>query len=702
MEKAMRVQKAGEQTELLSGSGLAHTKRAGHAQPCAMKRLALPFLVTVLGIVSGCSSSSSPKTQVAAISVTDINGNVLTTPLTSMTVSTAAYLDVTLLNDTSNLGADWTVSCGSAPAPGTPLPPGQTVSTVCGTFTPVHTLSAPVPANVSNGAGYVTLYTAPAAPPVGGTVTLYAAAAGDPSRYASLSFPITGLPVSVGFAPQPPASIAEGAAVSLKAVVNNDYTPMGVTWSVTCAMSSCGSFSPTKTASGVATTFTAPSATGTVTVTATSVTDATKLASATITIAPIAVSVAPAKLSVATGATGLLNATVTNDVSNAGVDWSVTCATAGDCGSITAHTASGAPSTYTAPAAVPTGGTVTVTATSTTDPTAMGTSIVTITATATPAVSGILRGGKLPVAGAAISLYAAGEAGYGSPSTLLNDKTAVTTDRNGHFFVAADTVCPKADSLLYVAAKSGSAGAGNNPNLALMTALGPCNQFAFNSGQNSSIVVDETTTVAAAFSLSAFLGDAAHVGAPAANLAGLTNSFATANLIADAATGEARSTSPTGNGSVPQAEINLFSNILNRCVVSTGGKPGDGTACGDLLSPMTPATPADTLQTALFLARSGSRLATDVTLATKLFALAENNQSFTPSLTVAPQDWTLFVTYPNISALIGPQPVPVHPALDSTFNTADQSGNQWLVNRDGTVTEIIGTMPPAVAAPKLP
>ena len=57
----------------------------------------------------------------------------------------------------------------------------------------------------------------------------------------------------------------------------------------------------------------------------------------------------PASIGINTTAT--LSATVKNDPSNAGVDWSLTCKVAGNCGSLsTLHTASAAPVTYTPPA----------------------------------------------------------------------------------------------------------------------------------------------------------------------------------------------------------------------------------------------------------------------------------------------------------------------------------------------------------------
>src|ERR1700722_3596827 len=88
----------------------------------------------------------------------------------------------------------------------------------------------------------------------------------------------------------------------------------------------------------------------------------------------VALSGAPASL--LTNATAALTATVTNDSTNAGVKWSVSCGSSGACGAFTNPTATTA--TYTAPAAIPTGNTVTVTATSVTDATKSASSTITI------------------------------------------------------------------------------------------------------------------------------------------------------------------------------------------------------------------------------------------------------------------------------------------------------------------------------------
>ena len=79
-----------------------------------------------------------------------------------------------------------------------------------------------------------------------------------------------------------------------------------------------------------------------------------------------------------------MSATVSNDSMNAGVSWS--CAPANACGLFSpSSTASAVATTYTAPAVVPAGGQVTVTAKSITDPTKSASSVVMIFATASDA-----------------------------------------------------------------------------------------------------------------------------------------------------------------------------------------------------------------------------------------------------------------------------------------------------------------------------
>lgn len=259
------------------------------------------FSLLTMGLlaVSGCASGSSVSNiQVGPINFADKNGTQQKTAPTSLTAGQGAYVDVTVTNDPQLLGADWSVYCGSALAPGSPLPSGETEDQSCGTFTPAHTTSCVVqtsaqtsaecaPSYVTSGEGYVAFYTAPAATPKNGTVTLYAAATSTHAKFSSVTLSIGGLPISVGFAPAPQSPMKVGATEQFRVVLNNDTANAGVNWTVLCGSADCGSFDPTQTTSGVATTYTAPAAVptgGSVKVTATSATDPTKAATATISI----------------------------------------------------------------------------------------------------------------------------------------------------------------------------------------------------------------------------------------------------------------------------------------------------------------------------------------------------------------------------------------------------------------------------------
>lgn len=190
----------------------------------------------------------------------------------------------------------------------------------------------------------------------------------------------------------PPTSVVVGATATLTAVVTNDSSGAGVTWTVHCGGAACGAVNPiTSTGNSSTTTFTAPPGvpTGnTVTLTATSVADTTKSASVSITItapAPISVAISNPPTSLPVGASVSLTANVSNDSKAAGVAWTVSCGSS-TCGSFNPATSPGnaATTAYTAPSSVPTGNTVTVTATSVTDNTESATTTITIT---TPVVA---------------------------------------------------------------------------------------------------------------------------------------------------------------------------------------------------------------------------------------------------------------------------------------------------------------------------
>jgi hypothetical protein len=242
--------------------------------------------------------------------------------------------------------------------------------------------------------GYLTLWPEGAAQPLVSTLNaidgaltsnmaIVPAANGSVSAYASNSTQlildasgyfapatVTG-PISISFTQSAPNSDNAGGSFSIAASVSNDPGNGGVNWTVTCGSAQCGSFTLTHTANGSSTSYTAPSsvpAGGAVTITATAADSSSTQASAFVTINSSSIQVSfsqtpPTIIPVST--TANLYASVANDGSNAGVNWTVTCGS-GTCGSFNStHTASGAATVYTAPSSVPAGGNVTITATST-------------------------------------------------------------------------------------------------------------------------------------------------------------------------------------------------------------------------------------------------------------------------------------------------------------------------------------------------
>ena len=231
--------------------------------------------------------------------------------------------------------------------------------------------------------------------------------------------------ISVAISTAPPGAVQTGLTATIAATVANDSANKGVTWS--CAPAgACGSFNPTQTASGAATTYTAPATVpqgGSVTITATSVSDATKSVTVKVTIAaPAAITVTlstapPASLQ--TGATAAIAATVANDSANKGVTWS--CAPANVCGTFNPiQTASGVSTIYTAPSTTPPPNTpqgfaVTLTATSVSDSTKNASVSVIITSTS-PSVAV-----QLTTVPAAESIQTGATATFAA--TVTNDST---------------------------------------------------------------------------------------------------------------------------------------------------------------------------------------------------------------------------------------------------------------------------------------
>jgi hypothetical protein len=227
--------------------------------------------------------------------------------------------------------------------------------------------------------------------------------------------------------------------------------------------------------------------------------------------------------------------------------------------------------------------------------------------------------------------------------TATNGDYYVTTDSGGNFSISGDYTCT-AGQQVYLYSLGGDPGLGTGANAAagLMAALGSCptgGNFLSGSTPISYIVVNEVSTVAAAYAMAGFATDATHVGSSGTALAltGIANAFANAANLETISTGVALATTPAGNGAVPQAEINTLANILAACVNSNGSLVSPA-PCYQL-EIATRVSSFDTAKAAISIAQS------PVTNVAELYALSSSTPPFAPALTAQPKDWTVQISF---------------------------------------------------------
>jgi hypothetical protein len=221
------------------------------------------------------------------------------------------------------------------------------------------------------GTGETVTYTAPS---TAGSHTVTATSVADTTKSASAAVTVTA--VSVSISPSK-SSILTNATQQFAATVKGTSNT-GLAWTVDGVLngnSSVGAITGT----GATVTYTAPSTAGSHTVTATSLADTTKFASAAITVTaplPVSISISPTTASILPNATQQFTANVQN-TSNTGVTWTVDGILGG---SSTVGTITGMATTvtYTAPA---TTAPHTVTVTSLADTTQSASAVVNVTLT---------------------------------------------------------------------------------------------------------------------------------------------------------------------------------------------------------------------------------------------------------------------------------------------------------------------------------
>ena len=162
-----------------------------------------------------------------------------------------------------------------------------------------------------------------------------------------------------------------------------------------------------------------------------------------------------------------------------------------------------------------------------------------------------------------------------------------------------------------------------------MTPLGACGSLT----SASAFTLNEATTVASMAALEQFYSTANGIGASPTNLTGLTNAFATAATLADPTVGSVPGSTLPSGATAPSALIGSVANLVNSCVVSAAGCSSFFTAVAG-----TGTAPTNTLDALYDLFRTpGSSVAT-------LYKLSQSSSAYAPVLTVAPSDWTVFLT----------------------------------------------------------
>jgi len=310
---------------------------------------------------------------------------------------------------------------------------------------------------------------------------------------------------------------------------------------------------------------------------------------------------------------------------------------------------------------------------------------------ATPfALSGTVHGGNQVLTSLTVTVWAAGNTGYGSKATALASTTSNAT--TGAFSIGTYT-CPTSSNTtesqyVYITAQGGSS-ANVGSNVVLVAALGLCSAVTTNYPH---IDIDEASTIAAMFALEQFFSPGnpggvtgttmGNIGTSSTNITGLANAFGTAeNLLSLVNNASNVSTSPAVmiNGTsttvtiTPEySKLNLEANILAACVQGVSG------ACTTLLQDTGPATTSanDTMQAAYYLATNptSTTTATSTSNIAALFLLAGSPAPY-PSTTTQPTDWTLGITYGtksnNGTTYFMNKPY---------FLAVDASGDIWYVN----------------------
>ena len=362
-----------QQTVTITATSVADTSKTATATVTITPAVAVSVTPTTATLAPGgtqqftatvANASNTSVTWTRSPAVGTISSSGLYSAPTSVTGQQTVTITATSVADTSKTATATVtitpaVAVSVTPTTATLAPGGTrqfTATVVNASNTSVTWTRSPAVGTISSSG----LYTAPTNVTSQQTVTITATSVADASKTATVTVTITPA-VAVSVSPTT-ATLAAGKTQQFTATVAN-ASNTSVTWTRSPAIGTINS-------SGLYAAPTSVTAQQTVIITATSIADPTKYATATITITPasaVSVAITPATVTLHAHGTQQFIATVSN-ASNTGVTWTLSSAT----GSITSA------GLYTAPSSVTTVQTVIVTATSVADPSKSATSTITL------------------------------------------------------------------------------------------------------------------------------------------------------------------------------------------------------------------------------------------------------------------------------------------------------------------------------------
>jgi hypothetical protein len=327
--------------------------------------------------------------------------------------------------------------------------------------------------------------------------------------------------------------------------------------------------------------------------------------------------------------------------------------------------------------------------------------------------SGTVHGGRQPVANATVILWAAGNTGYGSTAQEL---VQTTSDANGlfsfgptsgHTYTCPDSASTTVSESIYITATGGQPTTGiTNSAAAFLVGLGDCPTV---QTDNPNVTLNEVTTVATMYALQQFFSittaptplpgttivGLGSIGASSSNLTGMRNAFFTVNNLVNIASGQSvvtnvsaavsgYTTNPVVTVTPDITKINTLADIIAACMNTAGAT---STACHTLFADVASTGAVDTVQAAYDLAVNPTSTVSGTSNVSAIYNNSVPQSPFGPSLSGAPADWTVGVTYgSNSFKTIAATTSPAAPAGTAYLLTnpewigIDTQGNVWVSN----------------------